>query len=73
MNADWVGFGRELLNPLVHYLSITKSAKPAEEFASNLAHRRPGGIGVHLFHYGADGPAAADGHTKIVDGVRVGR
>src|SRR6266850_119545 len=71
MCADGVAFGSELLYPLVHHLSIAKRAEPAEEFARDLAHGRPGGIGVYLFHHRCDGAAAADGHTKVVDGVRV--
>ena len=73
MRTDGVGFGGELLYPLVHYLSIAKRAESAKEFARDLAHGRPGGIGVHLFHHRRDGPAAANGHAKIVDGTRVGR
>src|SRR5258708_12530131 len=73
MSADWIRFGGELLNPLVHYLSVAKCAEPAEEFARDFAHGRPGAVGVHLFHDCGDRSAAADGYTKIMDDVRVGR
>src|SRR6266567_1551979 len=72
MRADGVSFGSELLYPLVHDLSIAKCAEPAEEFARNFAHCRPGWIGVHFSHRGRDGAAAANGHAQIMDGVRVG-
>src|SRR5260370_38569088 len=72
MRADGVSFGREFLYPLVYDLRIAKCAEPAEEFARNLAHCRPGGIGVHLPHRGRDGAATANGHTQGMDGVRVG-
>ena len=72
MHTDGVGLGGELLYPIVHYLSIAKRAEPAEEFACDLTHGWPGGIGVHLFHHRSDRPAAANGHTKIMDGVCVG-
>src|SRR5260370_39819138 len=72
MRADGVSFGSEFLYPLVYDLRIAKCAEPAEEFARNLAHCRPGGIGVHLPHRGRDGAATANGHTQVMDGVRVG-
>jgi hypothetical protein len=52
-------------------LGIAKCAEFAEEFARDLAHRQPSGIRIHLFHYGRNGPAAADGHTKIVNGIGI--
>src|SRR6266404_1679592 len=73
MSADGVAFWSELLYPLFHDLSVAKRAEPAEEFARDFAHGGPGGIGVHLFHHGRDGTAAANGHAKIVDGVRIRR
>src|SRR6266481_9425147 len=66
MSADGVAFWSELLYPLFHDLSVAKRAEPAEEFARDFAHGGPGGIGVHLFHHGRDGTAAANGHAKIV-------
>src|SRR5260370_17985473 len=72
MRANGVGFRSELLYPFIHHLRVAKRAELAEEFARDFAHRRPSGIGVHFFHNGRDGPAPAAGHTKIVDGIRVG-
>src|SRR5713226_5497297 len=73
MRADEVGFRSELLYPFDHHLRVAKRAELAEEFARDLAHGRPSGIGVHFFQDGPDGPAPADGYTKIVDGIRVRR
>src|SRR5260370_12959187 len=73
MRADGVGFRSELPYPFVHHLRVAKRAELAEEFARDLAHGGPSGIGVHFFHDGPDGPAPADGYTKIVDGIRVRR
>src|SRR5260370_20913741 len=71
MSADRVGFRSELFNPLVHHLSVAKYAELAEEFARNFAHGRPGRIGVYFFHHRGDRPAAANGHTEVVHGVRL--
>src|SRR5882762_1807861 len=73
MSADGIGFRSELLYPLFHDLSVAKRAEPAEEFAGDFAHRRPSGIGVHLFHDRRDRTAPANGHAKIVDSVGIGR
>jgi hypothetical protein len=54
-------------------LSVADGAEAAEELAGNFAHLWPGGVGVHFFHYGSEGTAAADYDTEIVDGVGIGR
>ncbi len=73
VRADDIRFASELLDPLVHHLRVAQRAELAEQFTRDLAHGRPGGIRVHLFHHRRDGAAAPNGHPKIMDGVRAGR
>jgi hypothetical protein len=67
--AEWVAFGRELFDPIVHDLGVAESAEAAEEFAGDAAHFRPGGVGIDLLEDGTDGAAAADGDAEVVDGI----
>jgi hypothetical protein len=72
MCADRVGWGSEFYYPLFHDLGIAKRAKAAEEFARDLTHGGPSGIGVDFFHDGSNGAAPPNGYTKIMDSVRAG-
>jgi hypothetical protein len=69
LGAERVAFGGEMLDPFVHDLGVAENAKAAEEFAGDAAHVGPGGVGVDLLEDGADGTAAANGDTEIVDWV----
>jgi len=54
-------------------LRVAEGAEAAEEFAGDLAHFGPGGVGIDFFHDGGEGTAAANGYAKIVDRVGIGR
>lgn len=73
LRAERVILGGELFDPFFHYLSVADGAESPEKLTSDFAHFWPRGVGVHFFHYGSKGPAAADGDTEIVDGVGIGR
>ena len=70
--AEWVAFGREMLDPVVHDLRVAQDAEAAEEFAWDTAHFGPSRIGVDFLEDGADGAAAADGDAEVVDGIGCG-
>jgi hypothetical protein len=69
LGAEWIAFGSEVRDPVVHDLSVAESAESAEEFAGDAAHFRPGGVGIDLLEDGADGAAAADGDPEVVDRI----
>ena len=70
--AERVAFGREVLHPVVHDLSVAEDAEAAEELARDAAHLGPGGIGIDFLKDGADGAAAADGDAQIVNRIGSG-
>src|SRR5579862_3894509 len=72
LGAEWIAFGGELSDPVVHDLGVAQDAEAAEELAGHAAHLGPGGIGIDLLEDRADGAAAANGDAEVVYGIRSG-
>jgi hypothetical protein len=69
LGAEWVAFGREMLDPVVHDLGVAEGAEAAEEFARDAAEFVPCGVGVDFLEDGSDGTAPANGDAEVVDWV----